>query len=288
MSPDNISNDFTSKLREKGRSESTVIAYNKDLQQLFEFLNNKKADFDLKELSTKLLEEYIDSLKQSGSYTLKTVSRKINSLKTFCKFLVEKGLIVSDISQQISHPEYKPQLPRTLSPLEYRALRDTARSNLRLYTMVELLLQTGMRIGELSRLKVKDINLKGAQAFIQPFSSNGQRYVDLNEMAVMALNSYLAQSKTKESDYLFQTRNGKAVLIRNIRTAIHRAFRKAGIKSATVNDIRNTFIVYQLENGLKLEKLAETVGHQKPTTTEKYLQLVSKRPKKTALKIIPL
>jgi len=288
MSLDNLRTGFLEHLEKKGRSQSTLIAYSKDIQQLSEFVANGKPEFDIKNLNAQTLQKYVDNLKQNGDYTLKTVSRKINSLKTFCKYLLDQRLIVSDVSLSIAHPEFKPQPPRTLSPLEYRALRDTARSNLRLYTMVELLLQTGLRIGELSRLKVADVDLKAGIMNISEFSSNAARTVELNEMARLALQSYMALSKTKTDDFLFTTRNGHAVLIRNIRTAVHRTFKKAGIKGATVNDIRNTFIVFQLENGLKIEKLAETVGHQKPTTTEKYLQLVSRRSKKTVLKIVPL
>jgi site-specific recombinase XerD len=289
MNPDNLLKEFVGHLAGKGRSESTVIAYNKDIKQLFEYLKSKDSAFDISKLNTGHLEKYVQSITNSGDYTLKTVSRKINSLKTFCKYLVERKLIVSDVSKPIAHPEYSPQLPRTLSALEYRALRDTARSNLRLFTMVELLLQTGLRIGELSRLKVRHFDQKQNLLVIEAFSSNKERKVDLNEVATSALKTYLNEFPASEIEsFLFQTRSGKPVLIRNIRTAVHRAFRKAGIKAATVNDIRNTFIVFQLENGIKISRLAEIVGHQKPTTTEKYLQLVEKRPKKFTLRIDPL
>jgi len=170
MSLDNLRTGFLEHLEKKGRSQSTLIAYSKDIQQLSEFVANGKPEFDIKNLNVQTLQKYVDNLKQNGDYTLKTVSRKINSLKTFCKYLLDQRLIVSDVSLSIAHPEFKPQPPRTLSPLEYRALRDTARSNLRLYTMVELLLQTGLRIGELSRLKVADVDLKAGIMNISEFT----------------------------------------------------------------------------------------------------------------------
>lgn len=293
MHLDKFTKEFIAFLEEKGRSQSTVIAYAKDIQQLSEYLSQNIKGDDLKLITGDILEAYVEKLKESGEYTLKTISRKINSIKTFFKFLVIKDLIVSDPAVQVKHPEFKPQLPRVFSPLEYRALRDTASNNLRLYTMVELLLQIGIRIGELSRLKHKDIHLDtdNKYIFIEAFSSNSARKVDLNDRAIMALQNYINSLKPdqKKSDcYLFQTKSGKPVLIRNIRTAVNRAFKKSGIINATVNDIRNTFIVFQLENGLKLEKLSEIVGHQKPNTTERYIQLVQVRPKKTSLTIQPL
>lgn len=291
MDLDNSRQQFISYLEGKGRSKSTIIAYSKDIEQLSNFLQNKKKNFAVSDITSENLQLFVDQLIASNKYTLKTVSRKINSLKTFCKYLMSENLIVKDHSQAISHPQYKPQLPRVLSALEYRALRDAARSNIRLYTMVELLLQTGMRIGELSRLKKKDVDLSAKQIFIEEFSSNPSRTIEINELLLESLKNFIeAEFKTNGANdaYLFKTKSGNPVLIRNIRTAINRAFKKAGITNATVNDIRNTFIVFQLENGIKLEKLAEIVGHQKPSTTEKYLELVGSRPKRTITRITAL
>lgn len=282
---------FIESLRAKKRSESTIVAYSKDIDQLLVFMSKQGLPKECKELTTEVLTNYVDELKKEGSYTLKTISRKINSLKTFSKFLLGENLIVVDVAEPIAHPEYTSQPQRILSPLEYRALRDCARTNLRLFTMVELLLQTGIRIGELSRLKKSDLNLEKGELRIEAFSSNRERIVELNSLAIEALRTFTDTDNTfknQKDDYLFKTKTGRPVLIRNIRTAINRAFKKAGIKNATVNDIRNTFIVYQLEQGIRTDRLAELVGHQKPSTTEKYLDLVAQRPTKTHTKIDPL
>jgi integrase/recombinase XerC/integrase/recombinase XerD len=66
-------------------------------------------------------------------------------------------------------------------------------------------------------------------------------------------------------------------LVRNIRSSINRAFQKAGIEDAKVNDLRNTFIVQQLEAGVPLEVVSRIVGHKRISTTEKYLQMVNKQ-----------
>lgn len=289
MEIEKLLNQFIIHLEGKGRSHSTIIAYRKDIEQLLTYVNQQKQEAKLADLDTKMLEAYVEHLKQSGKFTLKTVSRKINSLKTFFKYLESEGLIVKNYAEPIEHPDVEPQPPRTLSPLEYRALRDVARNNLRLYTMVELLLQTGIRIGELSRLKRDEAMLEGENPFIKvaEYSSNPARTVELNETITEALERYIAKTEDKKNQegHLFFTKTGNPVLIRNIRTAINRAFEKAGIKNATVNDIRNTFIVYQLEQGMKIEKLAEIIGHQKPTTTERYLELVEERPKRNTTTI---
>jgi site-specific recombinase XerD len=281
---------FVDHLTSLQRSPSTIIAYKKDIEQLFEHYTGKK--LSIVEYNAKDIEQYIVSLIEEGKFTLKTVSRKINSYKTLFKYLHKERVMELDIASSISHPTFKAKDPRILSSMEYKALRDTARKNVRLYAMVELLLQTGMRIGELSRLKISDVDLKitPASIFVTEYASNDSRTVTLNESGTEAIKKYIEKRPTPKNDegYLFTTKSGKQVLVRNVRTMINNAFKKSDIKNATVNDIRNTFIVFQLEHGMPLEKVASMVGHKRITSTEKYLKLVEEKKGDKVSKVIPL
>lgn len=282
--------NFLKHLEEKGRSKSTMIAYKKDIEQLLGHYSKEVKS--VKEFKTNHIQIYIERLVEEKKFTLKTISRKINSFKTFFKFLNKENVLDSDIAHPISHPTFKPKDPRILSSLEYKALRDTARNNTRLYAMIEILLQTGMRIGELSRLKMGDINFKAdpMTAFVEEFSSNPPRTIVLNKQAKEALEVYLNERPKPKNDqgFVFTTKTGNQVLVRNMRTMINTAFKKSGIEDATVNDIRNTFIVYQLENGMPLERVAEVVGHKRITSTEKYLNLLKTKQSPVTRKIIAL
>ena len=149
--------------------------------------------------------------------------------------------------------------------------------------MIEMLLQTGMRIGELSRLRKEDLGKELTSIYIQAYSSYPDREVEVNPVLQIALKNYLNNKliKSGKSKYVFFTRTGNQILIRNIRSAIQTAFKRTGIKDASVNDLRNTFIIHQLEHGLKIEKLARIVGHKKQSTTEHYLDFIESRPQKT-------
>jgi len=291
-----IAKEFVSYLSGKGRSESTIIAYKKDISQLCDYIQKNNNPIKLENVTPDLLQNYIDSLISSNTVTLKTVSRKINSLKTFFKFLYSEGKLKDNPARSVQHPKLQPVTPRILTSLEYRSIRDVARSNHKHYTMVELLLQTGLRIGELSRLKRADVvfNKDGKNyLYITAYSSLRDRKIELNPLVFQALQDYLNRNPVISNfdhtpEYLFFTKSGKPVLIRNIRTALNRIFVKAGIKNATVNDLRNTFIVYQLENGIRLEKLAEIVGHKKASTTQRYLQFLETRNRKEHTRITPL
>lgn len=294
MDLSNLLTQFINYLKDKGRSKSTIIAYKKDIEQLNIYIKALKNINALEDINAEILHTYIDTLKENPEYTLKTVSRKINSLRTFFKFLIAENKIGINPATSVKHPKTAPVLPRVLSSLEYRAIRDVARSNPKLYTMVELLLQTGMRIGELSRLNRKDVvfNNDGKDYItIGGYSTIPARKIEINELVSEALKNYIRRTEDENSvlpDYLFFTKTGRPVLIRNIRTSLDRVFKKAGIKNATVNDLRNTFIVHQLRNGLKIEKLAQIVGHKKVSTTERYLPFVEEKPAKKHSKIIAL
>lgn len=290
MELSSIVKGFINELNSLGRSPSTVIAYKKDIEQLIEFFNSNNLGFENAE--TNDIQDFLDDLAATGRYTAKTISRKINTLKTLYKYLFSKGYTKEDYAAPIKHPEIKSNPPKFLTQIEYKALRDTVKNNIRLYTMIELLLQTGMRIGELSRLKLEDITQKGKSTIINisAFASNPSRSIEANDIAANALEKWINERGNVRNDegYLFPTKSGKAVLVRNIRTSINRAFKKVGIKDATVNDIRNTFILYQLEKGVKPEKIAQTVGHQRLSSTEKYLEMLDIQPKSSVNKIIPL
>lgn len=262
---------FTEYLGTRRRARATIVAYGKDIEQLTSFLVNmgKKT---IIEVSRDELDAFLKKL-TSDNYTPKSISRKINSIKTFFRFLKASGIISSDPAVEIEHPKYDIKPPRILSKLEYRALRDACRGDIRTYAIVELFLQTGVRIGELAALGLDHV--KNSELFIAPQEGHAERTVPLNKAAKEALGKYLEiRVGSSPSTALFITKTGKPLLIRNIRTAIDRYFRVAGIDGAKVNDLRHTFIAHHLMAGTPITTLSQLVGHKRLSTTEKYLELV--------------
>lgn len=267
---------FIEDLKSKGRSESTVIAYSKDIEQLVNFFS-KEGLASMDDVTIEHLEKYKQNL-QDNNYTPKSISRKINSTRTFFRFLLENSLIKDNPSEKLAHPKFETKPPRILTEMEYRALRDVSRVDVRLYSIVEILLQTGIRIGELAGLSLDDVrqskNGKIDFLYIKAAGSHPARKVPLNKSAKKAIDDYIEVRPETEDDTLFVTKNGRPLLVRNIRTAIDKAFEKAQIKNAKVNDLRNTFIAHHLSNGISLVTVSKLVGHKRLSTTEKYLNLV--------------
>lgn len=280
---DSAKNQFIKHLEKSGRATATILAYSKDLDQLIEFLKELNIT-DLKNINSDHLKGFKEHLTQE-KYTLKSISRKLNSIKSFFKYLSEQDMVEENPALQVSHPKYKIQPPRILSPLEYRALRDSAKNDSRIYAIIELLLQTGIRIGELASLQLEDIDLEKGSLAIRPYESHPDRRVPLNKTAQRAIEDYLKERPKTRTSTLFVTKTGNPFLIRNIRTSINRFFKIAGIENAKVNDLRHTFIVEQLKQGVPIVELSKISGHKRLSTTEKYLQFVqdSERPKKVKI-----
>ncbi len=269
-------NQFLEYLESRRRAHATIIAYGKDIEQVTQFLTNmgKKT---VAEVSRDELEAFLKKL-ASDNYTPKSVSRKINSIKTFFRFLKASGVIRVDPAIDIAHPKYEVKPPRILSKLEYRALRDACRGDIRIHAIVELFLQTGIRIGELANLTVDDV--KNGDLHISAQEGHAERTIPVNKAAQEALQRYLETRGTPSTSVqannkaLFITKTDRPLLIRNIRTAIDRYFRIAGIEGAKVNDLRHTFIAHHLMAGTPITTLSQLVGHKRLSTTERYLELV--------------
>ena len=263
---------FLEHLKQSGKAQATVIAYSKDIEQLVESLEEaNKAD--VTQITAEDIEQFKEALKKKR-YTSKSISRKINSIKAYFRYLIAEGLIESNPADEVSHPKFDQVPPRVLSKLEYRALRDAARGDVRMSAVIELLLQTGMRISELAAMELTDVDFDRNVMTIQPQDSRGSRRVPMNTAAKQAIMEYLKIRPRTREKTLFLTKTCRPFLVRNIRTAIDRDFRLAGIKNAKVNDLRHTFIVEQLKAGTPLVYVSQLVGHKRITTTEKYLKLI--------------
>ncbi|MBI2032475.1 MAG: tyrosine-type recombinase/integrase [Candidatus Levybacteria bacterium] len=265
--------EFKNFLKEKGHSGSTIVAYVKDIDQLIEFLKDLEKHH-VQDVKKEDIEAFLGKLSTEG-YTPKSISRKINSTRTFYRFLKINEYVTDDPSLLVEHPKYQLAPPRILTPTEYRALRDAARNDARMSAIIELLLQTGIRIGELTNLRLSDVGKDSLN--IKPFEKHPERTVSLNKRAKESLGRYMEVRPKVNEDHLFITKSGKPFLIRNIRTSVERYFRLAEIKNAKVNDLRHTFVAHHLKHGVSLVLLSKMLGHKRLSTTERYLEYVPDR-----------
>lgn len=260
---------FIKSLEDRGRSPSTILAYRADLEQLNSYLATRNKSLP-KQIISDDLAGFRDWL-LSQKYTPKSTSRKLNAVKTFFRWLKDEGVVDSDASKEVGHPKIESSAPKFLSPLEFRALRDVVRTDPRIASIVELILQTGMRISEVANLKQD--NIKDGELLVEAYATQPERKVPLNEAANQSVAHYLTERPQTESPFLFVSKNGKPLAVRNIRAAIDRYMQRAEVPNYSVNDLRTTFIVENLKRGVDLVTISQVSGHKRLSTTERYLEL---------------
>ncbi len=272
MTSDTIKNllpRFVESLKVKGRSPATILAYTSDLEQLVDFLI-KKEKVTPDQVRAVDLDSFRDTL-LNDKFTPKTVSRKLNAVKTFFRWMIDQNLITSDPSSSVAHPKIENILPKFLNQLEYRALRDVIRSDARIAAIVELILQTGLRISEVASLKTA--NIKEGEMLVEAYATQPQRSIPLNKPGKDALDTYVKIRPKSDSPYVFISKNGKPLAVRNIRASIARYMQRAELPNYSVNDLRTTFMVENLKNGVDIVLLSQVSGHKRLSTTERYLEL---------------
>ncbi len=274
---------FIGHLKGRSRASANILAYGKDIEQLVSYLKDQ-GKTDPATIETTDLQAFMQKLADEH-YTPKSISRKTNSTKTFFKFLKNSNLITNDPATGLEHPKFENKPPRILTQLEYRSLRDAARADIRILAVIEILLQTGIRIGELAKLRVEDVDLENLTLHVPPFEDTRERTIPLNKSAAESVKNYLPHRVKTPNHALFVTKTGRPLLIRNIRTAIDRYFKKAGIKAAKLNDLRHTWVAFQLQAGVPMTMVSKLAGHKRLSTTEKYLQFIQGQTSEAKVKL---
>lgn len=266
--------DFINFLKSKSRAGATILAYGNDIAQFVDFISQFKNVKSISQISKEDIEDFKKDLLDKG-YTTKSVARKLNSIKTYFRFLVANNNLSLNPSKGIEHPKYTLNPPRILTKMEYRSLRDACRNDKRMYAIVELFLQTGIRISELARLQISDVFENKIR--IDSYEAHEERIIPLNKPAYVAIQDWLTIRPESENNSLFITKTGNTFQVRNIRTSLDRYFRLADIRNATVNDLRHTFIAHQLRAGTPLTIVSKLAGHRRLSTTEKYMDFINNK-----------
>ncbi|MFA6519049.1 MAG: tyrosine-type recombinase/integrase [Candidatus Shapirobacteria bacterium] len=274
---------FCAGLTKKGKSTNTIVAYRGDINQFIAFITRNGYNSDITSIVASNIEDFKKDL-LNHSYTSKSVSRKLNSIKNFFSYLKAENITTINPATDIKQPKYENDLPKILKPLEYRSLRDACRNDARATAIVELMLQAGLRIKEIENLRVEDV--RDNDVFIESYESHPSRSVPLNNSGKTALKRYLDEGRfNSKAKNVFVTKTGRKLLARNIRSLLNRYFDKAGIENVKVNDLRNTFIVFQLKSGVPIDVVSEIVGHKRISTTEKYLELIDSKEEGKGIKL---
>ena len=274
MAPFFMRDDFLKYAQtEKRFSEHTVVAYNKDLTQFFEFVGSMDQQ-TITEITSKVIRGWVVALLEEDASPL-TVNRKLSSLRTYFKWLQKEGVILINPTQTVVGPKTKKQLPSFAQQNELEAekmqpLFENDFDGVRDQLMFELLYQTGIRSSELVELKSKNVQTdrikvlgKRSKERIIPISS------ELNEL--IKKYNYLKAEIATEIDCLLVLKSGKKLYPKFVYRKINDYLGKAtGLRKKSPHVLRHTFATHMLNNGAGLEVLKEILGHANLSATQIY------------------
>ena len=272
---------------EKGLSENSLDAYNRDIADFISFLK-KRGHKDL-EIKRPAIIEYLSELREKRGLAISSVARKTSALRTFYRFLILEGMVKADPTADLQTPKGWLRLPKTLTLTEVEALLKQPEGNsprgIRDSAMLELLYATGLRVSELVKVRLAEINLDVGY-IITIGKGSKQRVIPVSDIAVDKIKRYLMESrpfllKGKSSPYLFVTSSGRKMTRQGFWKRLKAYAKSAGIKGTiSPHTLRHSFASHLLEGGADLRSVQMMLGHADISTTQIYTHVSRERLKK--------
>lgn len=271
----------------KNAAPRTRVEYGRDLRQFVDFLAGRGvAEVDqigLRELNGFLA--HLEGLGLSGS----SRRRKTYTLKSFFNFLEEHRHTRENVAHRLVPPQVESREPRVLSDEEYQRLQLQVRGQHRDAAIIELMLQTGIRLGELAKLTLGDVRLPTkitvdpehtGELRVRQGKGRKDRYIDLNYKVCWALKAYLETRPPVPSPALFVSKFKRAMTPRGIQKRLEKHLIAAGISEAHPHSLRHTAGTHLIAAGASPRTVQELLGHKSLATTSLYISLARKQSKK--------
>lgn len=271
---------------EKGLSKNSLDAYKRDIEGFISFLK-KKGYRDL-EVKRPALIRYLSELRERD-LAISSIARKTSALRTFYRFLILEGLVRADPTADLQIPKGWLRLPRTLTLTEVETLLrqpgENSTRGIRDSAMLELLYAAGLRVSELVKVRLAEINLDVGY-IVTLGKGSKQRVIPISDIAVDKIKKYLREArppllKGKASPYLFVTSSGREMTRQGFWKKLKAYARSAGIKgSISPHILRHSFASHLLEGGADLRSVQMMLGHADISTTQIYTHVSRERLKK--------
>lgn len=278
-------NSFITEIKNtKNLDNKTLKAYFSDLTNFIEFINNQES----KIINSENIINYIDSLKKIKNLKDSSIKRKIISLKIFTQYLFDNNFLTTNPFQKLKFKyKHEHKLPKILTIEEVERLLNCITSsfsllssNFKIYegtrdlAIIDLLISTGIRIGEICLIKLADIDIKNKTLLIHG-KGKKERLLFLScEDTIKNLKKWLDIRSNHHNNHLFLNRYGNPLTIHSIEDIFYKYRDLAKINPlATPHYLRHTFATNLLINGADIRSVQEILGHSNISTTEIYTEI---------------
>jgi integrase/recombinase XerD len=270
---------------EKGLAANSLEAYRRDLAQLAEWMGQTA----LKLVSLNTLREYLDYLR-GKRLSNRSIARQVAAIRSFFGFLLEEGDISSNPAELLAAPQIGTSLPKYLDGAKVDLLltspEEDSATGLRDRAMLDLLYATGVRVSELIKVRVADLDeLEGTLRVIG--KGDKQRIVPVGKQALKSVARYRAEQREKLlkgriSPFLFVTARGGAMTRQGFWKLLRGHGKSVGIfRSLSPHVLRHSFATHLLEGGADLRSVQSMLGHSDIGTTQIYTHVMRSRLRQT-------
>ncbi|MFQ5828932.1 MAG: tyrosine recombinase XerC [Candidatus Methylomirabilia bacterium] len=263
---------------ERGASAHTLRSYRTDLAEVRAFLAKSKIT-GLEQVDSRAVRAYLAWLHGRG-LSRSSIGRKLATLRSCLRFLTRRGVLKRNPAREVGSPKLPHRLPSFLpvdeawalfqspAPGSARGKRDRA--------ILELLYATGVRVEELCRLDVVDLDR--AQGTIRVFGKGSkERIVPVGDRALEAVDTYL-QARPPGNAPVFLNRRGGRLTVRSVHRIVRASGRAAGLaRPVSPHTLRHTFATHLLDAGADLRLIQDLLGHSRLSTTQRYTHVSADR-----------
>ena len=256
---------------ERGASPHTVRGYAGDLREFSAFLR-RAGDLGPAAIDMRSVRAYLASLHQRG-LAKSSIGRKLASVRSCLRFLARRGVIEQNPARLVRSPRPPRRLPSFLPKDESKQLLDRAHgpsaSGCRDHALLELLYATGIRVAECCGLDGTDVDRSHGTVRVLG-KGDKERVVPVGEVALQAIDAYLAARGRPDGPLFTNTRGGR-LTTRSAQRIVGRQARLSGTsRRVTPHTLRHTFATHMLGEGADLRLIQELLGHERLSTTQRY------------------
>lgn len=280
---------------EKNASPYTVRNYSSDLIDFLNFLRDKGVN-SLKEVDRHILRDYLSRLTDRGIVKA-SLARKLSAIRSFYRYLMREGILSQNPLEGTSSPKQDKRLPSFLTIEEVKRLLSapdlSTPQGLRNRALIELIYASGLRVSELAKLNLEQLDLDSREIRVWGKGSK-ERVALMGKPAASALASYLKEGRPKllgqkKSSALFINRQGERLIERRVQKIIEECAKGAGIgKRVYPHLLRHSFATHLLDGGADLRVVQELLGHSSLSSTQVYTHVTRSQAKKIYLKAHPM
>ncbi len=265
---------FTRELYAKNRSEATSMAYRCDVQQFINWLHeNNLYAVEPGQVEKQDIVDYLYSLaerKVSGT----SRARKLTGLRTYFKHCEEAGLVKKSPAAGVDLPKKEKKVRTWLQPTEYKQLLAEAAGNPRDYAILQVFLQTGVRVSELCALRIDDISFVTKTLIVREGKGGAGREIECEKKVLSAVASYLKARPNVDTDVLFLNRDNQPLSERGVRKLLAKYVSQAKLgKKASPHSLRHTFATFKAEANVSPYQLQRWLGHKRLESTQIYVHI---------------